>query len=519
MNLKFLHTKKFRHGSVSLALTVVIIAAVILLNAIVTALADKHLWYIDMTPEPAFTFSDEADAILREEMDLDHEVTILFCDEKDAWESNSTQMEVLKTARDIAKRYDNVKIEYKDIFTNPSAVSKYKEEKGKNITSTTVIITSGTESRVYTLDEFFVVDSTTGDVIGYDGEQRFVSALLSVTRAVSPVLGVTTNHGEAYADDSILRFLETLGFEIKLFDLSKEEIPENCRLLLVYNPKSDFIDDNSGLSDLSELDKIEAHLAAYNSMMVFFDKDTPVLPNFEAFLAEWGIAVARDEDNNAYTIEEGAGHSLTANGYTNIAEYVTEGLGADITAPMRDGYANPKKVIFPNATAFKLSSYYRKATYDGITYGVYNQTSPDRSCYNVFESSTDAVAKTNGNIVERASETSPFAYMTITCQSVYDDTMGVKRNSFVLAASSALFATASTLSETSYGNRAVLSYACSTMGALMVPVALDCKYYATSTMSTITPKAANQFTIVLAVVPTSLVFIAGIYVMLRRKYR
>ena len=49
--MNFLHTKKFRYGSVSLALTIVIIAAVILLNAIFTALSKKYVWYIDMTAD------------------------------------------------------------------------------------------------------------------------------------------------------------------------------------------------------------------------------------------------------------------------------------------------------------------------------------------------------------------------------------------------------------------------------------------------------------------------------------
>ena len=64
--MNFLHTKKFRHGSVSLALTVVIIAAVILFNAIFSALSEKNQWYLDMTPEPVFTLSENAKSFLRQ---------------------------------------------------------------------------------------------------------------------------------------------------------------------------------------------------------------------------------------------------------------------------------------------------------------------------------------------------------------------------------------------------------------------------------------------------------------------
>ena len=100
--MKLAHTKKFRHGSVSLALTVIVIAAVILINAIFGALSEKFLWYIDMTPEPRFTLSEEAKVYLNE-MDAAKEVTILLCDEKFAWEADTLQLEVLKTALDIEK--------------------------------------------------------------------------------------------------------------------------------------------------------------------------------------------------------------------------------------------------------------------------------------------------------------------------------------------------------------------------------------------------------------------------------
>ena len=80
MNL--IHTKKFRHGSVSLGLTVVVIAAVILFNAIFSVFSEKYQWYIDMTPEPVFTLSDKAKDLLTQ-VDPTHDVTILFCDEKD----------------------------------------------------------------------------------------------------------------------------------------------------------------------------------------------------------------------------------------------------------------------------------------------------------------------------------------------------------------------------------------------------------------------------------------------------
>ena len=70
--------KKFRHGSISVALMIVIIAAVILVNAIFTALSERFTWYIDMTAEQIYTLSNEAKALL-DTVDSSREVTVIFC--------------------------------------------------------------------------------------------------------------------------------------------------------------------------------------------------------------------------------------------------------------------------------------------------------------------------------------------------------------------------------------------------------------------------------------------------------
>ncbi|MBE6555332.1 MAG: hypothetical protein E7663_03740 [Ruminococcaceae bacterium] len=517
--MNFLHSKKFKHGSVSLALTVVIIAAVILVNAIFTAFSDKYLWYLDMTPEPTFTLSDAAKELL-DGVDTSHSVKILFCSERDAWESNSTQLEVLKTATDIRDYFDgnghkNITVEFTDIFINPSAVKDYRIRTGKDIDSKTVVMTSGNEVRVYNLQEFFQLNEASA-VEGYNGEKVFVSSILALTQDEAPVVCVTQNHGESdklINDPALLDLLSGLGFEIKPINLSTEEIPANCRLLLIFGPKSDFLE-RDGISDISEIDKLESYLEGDNSMMVFFDKDTPRLQNLEKYLAEWGIEIARSGDEN-YMIKDVA-NSLTTSGFTPKADYITSGTGADITAQLREEN-NPKTVVFPNTTALKLSSLYTKRGSGDSAYGDYTDNGTSRQCYRVFSSSKDAVAMVNGAEVAHATATDPFSYMMLSCQSVmHDDTQTIS-HSFVLASASTDFASTAAL-DTKYGNYAAISYACNTMGSLVTPVPLDCKYYASLDIASITAREATQYTVVLAVVPASIVFIAGIYIMVRRKY-
>ena len=508
MNLT--HTKKFRHGSVSVALTVIVIAAVILLNAIFTALSQKYLWYIDMTPEPRFTLSEEAKEVLGA-MDTSKEVNIILCDEKYAWEEDTIQLEVLKTALDIELLCPNVHVRYTDIYTNPSSVSEYRELTGKNITTQSVIVTCENAVRVYNLKDFFVLDSK-DYVSGYDGEQVFVSSLLSVTQASAPMACITSNHGEVYSE-ALLKLLEQIGFQIKAVDLTKEDLPAECRLLVIFDPQSDFV--VGGLSDVSEISKIEEFLDKNNSMMVFVDKDTPYLQNLEQLLAEWGIEIARTDDNDNTVIEDLAS-SLSVNGYTNKAFYEEGGMGADVTKHMREnGIA--KTVAFPNTTALRFSSLYQETRFEDYRSAYYSGNVERRTCYNVFFSSASAVAKAKGETVSEASADLPYTYMMLSCQTDADDANNATKHSFVLACASTDFASAAAL-DRSYGNASVLSYACNTMGSLVVPVSLDCKYYASMQITSITTQAANQFTVIFTVIPASIVFIAGIYVMIRRKH-
>ena len=64
MKLKASTGRKLRYGSTSIALTALIVAAVIMVNVIATLLVSKFSFYLDLTPEPHFTLSDEFLALI-----------------------------------------------------------------------------------------------------------------------------------------------------------------------------------------------------------------------------------------------------------------------------------------------------------------------------------------------------------------------------------------------------------------------------------------------------------------------
>ena len=108
----FIKSRSFKRGSLSAARTGIVIAAGIVLNIIVTALAQKYYWYIDMTKDNVFKLTDEALAVID---GIDDEINIIFCNDIDELQSNLYQKSVYNTALELTAAYDNIHIRTLDV--------------------------------------------------------------------------------------------------------------------------------------------------------------------------------------------------------------------------------------------------------------------------------------------------------------------------------------------------------------------------------------------------------------------
>jgi hypothetical protein len=568
MKMKTSTGKKLRYGGISAAVTTVIIAAIILFNVIFSALSSKFTWYADLTPDLLFTLSDECIDLIRNgddefenssspiEMvdkireenrkynaenslsegmegyrDEDLMINLIFCDDPDVWQNDTMMNYVYNTATELQSEFpEYISIKNPNIVHNPSSVTKYKENSLTVIDPTSVIIEFGTEYRIRELASFFGTNTSDGTIWAYDGEKAFAASILSVTRVESPLACVTVNHREGFADTALLQTLSDAGYKIDDVDLKNEEIPEDCRLLVIFDPKDDFLV-KDGTSDIDEIDKIDKFLDATNSMMVFVSPETPVLKNLEEYLSEWGIKFDRHTDaagtEHPYMIKDSQ-NSLTSNGFTVVSEYVTDNPVSAITKDMRSRPI-PQSVIFPNAMSISHSDIYSPQRYVNeedatiaYNYAAYSADGISRAMYNLFTTSATASAFANGSEVEKASEQNKLALMTISKE---DRTIqesnytAVNEASYVVAFGSTDFASKDFLHSNAYGNTDLLLSVCRHIGREPVPVGLGFKPFADFTIDTVTTKEATQYTVVLAVVPVLAATVAGIVVLVRRKHR
>ncbi len=527
-------SRSFRYGSVSTALSLVLIGAIVLVNIIFSMLAKKFNWYIDLTEAELFTLSDECKEALSS---VSEDVTIYFCDMPDNLDADLTQKYIHHTALELSEAMSNIHVKYLDIWSNPTSVDRFKRGSDDAIYSHTVILESGTEWRTYSLRSFYTFNSQSDDTPwAYSGEKTFTSGILAVTKADSPIACFTNTHGEAFstANSPLISLLESSGYKVQTINLLTEEIPEDCRLMVIYNPTDDFISDKDGVADRSEIKQLDKFLNGLNAMMVFMNPDTAPLPNLEEYLEEWGIKFLRETNSmgKEYSCKvSDTEHSLTQDGLTVLGEYATAGLGASIHKPMRET-GTPAKIVFRNVMPIVYPDTYNITTYipedaeettvstqTSFTYGKYSSSAMvSREIYDVFTSYASAKVYSDGREVGSATELEKYKLMTVTREQRMIDNTNAD-SSYVWACGSVDFANEVFINSNTYGNADLLLYSLHTMGKEFVPVELPFKIFDNTTIEGLTTAAADAYTWTLVIAPAAVVLAVGTTVIVRRKYR
>lgn len=549
---------------VGVAVTVAVIAAVLALNVLFSFVADRFMWQVDSTvtkytsrPEVSmYTPTDEFMEVVRDyaipmvrEMNAQREangeepitINVKFCSERDKVYAVDKLRLVQYTALALQKEFpDAVKVEYLNIEKNPSQVQKYKATSSSNIYAHQIIFEFGTEYRVCSYDYFYLKNDA-GEQWAYNGEQKIASLLMALTRAESPIAAFITNHGEAMENcESLRNLVHRAGFDVVTIDLSRDEIPADCRLLISYDPKADFL----GLGnpafvegDQSEIDKLDKFLDKAYSFMLFVDADTPELPVLEEYMEEWGITVGRAENaegelDNLLIRDQQS--KLDKDGYIPMAEYVTAGGGASITEDMRK-VAYPAKVVFPNAVAITMSDSYKKThvvpddtngVTEAYTYGSYYRNGVSRYFHNVFKTSSSAAVEAFGKQYQVATDLNRFNFMTLSIESrtvMETNYLSTQEPSYVAVFGSTAFASDTVLDSAAYGNADVLTATLRHMGREVMPADLEFKAFKIFEVDT-DVRPVNMGTEVLntalmTLLPIALCTIIGVVIGVKRKYR
>lgn len=554
------------HRSLSVIITVLVLVAVILLNVGASLLFLGNRWHIDLTPDRLYTLTDEAKHMLGEVIksanesrpdDDPVEVDIIFCADPDVLCDTDMMRYVYYTALDMQKAYpDTIRVSTRDVWSNPSSVDEFRASAHSSIYQSDVIIASGSEFRVYRERVFFVQDDMLRNPYwAYNGEKIMIKGIMAVTRAEAPICGVTVGHGEPFETEEgraeyseLISVIERSGYDVVYLDLSKDEIPEDCRLILTLDPQTDFSTDfyndpALGIEEVDEVGKLDAYLKQAYSFMVFFDADTPKLPVLEEYLEVWGIAIERKDGDNYELVDPG--NKIDGEGLAMIGQYEAGGLGGVLTEPLRENGGSPK-IFFKNAVSIGYSDSYEiayqlpdaQSGIVGYTFGLYNKNHNSRSIFDVFHTGDTAFAYAkNPQTGERLTEgdeywlesydpRDPFRLMTVTRQMVTVAEGNVGSNeyltSYVCAVGSTEFAKNAVLCSNAYGNADVLLETMRVIGRETEPVGLGIKPFYDPAMNPNyynVETAPTSWTVALVLIPALGFTFVGIYVIVRRRLR
>ena len=542
------------------ALTALVLVATLALNVAAGLLFDRNRWFVDNTvtelltlPHTMYTLTDEARGVVEKygepamrEINQKREAEgkpaikteIIFCADRDKLEGNTLMRYILYTALALQKEFDWIEVSYLNVEKNPTLAQAYKATTATHIYPSDVIVACGSEYRVQKSTGFFAYDDAAQTKPwSYNGEKAFAASILAVTCAEAPIACLTTNHGEPVGNcQALMDVIKGAGYKVQLIDLEKDEIPEDCRLIVTYDPQRDFYGyGNYGATGASEIDKLDAFLDGAYSFLLFVDHETPVLPNLEEYMQEWGVTVRRgtdaDGDKQNYHIKDAVEH-MDSEGYTPVGAYATAGLGATVTADMRK-VSYPARVLFPNATALGMSDSYT-LTYqepDDTTgkqayqYGHYYRNGVIRNLFDVFTAGQSAVAEIDGKSYEVTTKENVFKLMTMASETrtvQESNYSAINDASYVCVCASTEFASDEVLTSAAYGNADVLSSALRSMGGEILPVDVDLfKWMDEPVVSneSFLPAHPVALTVCLTVIPSALIAALGVVVTVRRKHR
>ncbi len=506
--------RKLRYGSVTLLMCIFVIACAVILNIITGALCLRYDWmYIDMSKPPVYDISDACREYIDEyviseikaQNQKDSKIKIYFCDTEENIKSVEIYKYVYDSFFEIEGMFDEyIEIDHLNIWEKPSLAAEY----GVTSTQDIVCVYDGRHETM-NLTDFYIIENVDYQSIptAYNGEKIIASCLMRVTQKETPVCYMTVNHGELYGDYEFMKMMAEAGYAISSLDLYTEDIPEDCDILVSFNPKKDLAISGE-TSIVSEVEKLDRFMSAGGKYMIFLSADTFAsggFANLEGFLSEWGIQymhMTTDENVEACYLIKDSANSLTVDGYTVLSENAQSGIGSAVLRDMKAPNA------FGNATCISVSDEFEA---DGN--GNYVSSDKKRTVAPLLLSHSTAIAWADGRAVARAGE-GQFMLMSMTEQKCDNGKTG-----YLIASASVDFASEDAMRSSVLGNSRTLTEIVRYMGKENAPSSLVFKPFGETDIQSLTSRNASILTVVLVLVPLLLVTISGTVVLIRRRGR
>lgn len=319
-------SKKFKGGAYATSLSAIMIVLVVVINLFFSELNIK----IDLTSDAKNSLTDETVEMIK---NLDDKITIYYLAQ------SGTEIEQFKNIlENYEKVNDNIKLVYKDPVKYPKFASQYVEDE---ITEQSLLIVNESNNRAKYLDYGDLVvaemDYTTyqSTVTGIDVEGRVDAAIQYVTNENLPKIYAVAGHGETSTTSTMTSLLSKENIEISSINtLTSEEIPEDCGVLFINQPQSDYTEE--------EVELIKNYFENGGDAIISVDYTTSELPNFISLINSYGVNVVK-------------GIVLEGDANYRRGNYVNELVPDISTHSFTEGIKNKKFIVAPVSTGLTIA--------------------------------------------------------------------------------------------------------------------------------------------------------------------
>lgn len=265
-----------KSGSYSAAITVFVVALIVVVNLIVNALPAGYTKF-DFTEQQMYTLSEQTKNVLKE---LEEDITVYVVAQKE--NEDPGLLSVLEKYQSLSS---HVEVLVKDPAVYPTFTAEYTEEV---LSDNSVIVESNKRNCVVPVADMYELsyDSSTGQyaVDSFVGEDVITSAIDYVITDKLPKLYVITGHGEQ-AIGSFANEIQRENISVETLPLAQRgQVPADADCILMEAPTDDISE--------TEAQALSRYLEKGGKMFYISYVAKNDTPNLDHVLEEYGIAVA-----------------------------------------------------------------------------------------------------------------------------------------------------------------------------------------------------------------------------------
>ncbi len=297
----------FYNGLFASAITAAVVTLAVLVNLLVQAIPAKYTQF-DLSEAGLYTLDESSVQLVRA---LEQDVTVYYL-----CETGAEDTLVVRLLDRYAAESSHLTWQQKDPAVYPTFAAQHNAQ---NASPGSLIVEAGGNGAVIDENELYEYDYSSYYYTGtydlkFNGEAQITSTIYRLTSGAQSTAYYTVNHGELGVSGALADALEQQNIAVNELNLLNHTIPEDCDLLIVNYPTSDF----SGAGSLvDEMGQLRDYLAAGGKLLLMTDASVGT-PNLDALMQEFGLARVE-----GLVVEGNANYSLNGYSYYLLPDYGT----------------------------------------------------------------------------------------------------------------------------------------------------------------------------------------------------